>query len=874
MKSETYKLDKFLIRHLTDDDQAADVSSDRKAADRTINRPTAFFKKFSSGYLLIADEAFDTFCDELSLRRMLKTARDTGAGLIYSDFFETGGKNLRPHPLNDYQAGSIRDDFNFGPFFILSAQAVSTAIRKYGPPPNDASTVLYDLRLKISIDSPILHIPEFVYTAAIRKIKPAKSSGIKPEAHFAYVARENALRQKKLEKTVTRHLELIGAHLPPRTRTTDRPAEDFQWKASIVIPVFNRRKTIADALKSALGQETNFAFNILVVDNHSTDGTTDILKKFAAKHPHIQHLLPSRLDLGIGGCWNEAIQSPACGRYAVQLDSDDLYSSPHTLQKIVDMLRKGPYAMVVGSYTLVNEKLQPIPPGLIDHREWTQQNGHNNLLRINGMGAPRAFDTAILRRIGFPNVSFGEDYAVALRLTREYKIGRIFESLYLCRRWKDNTDAALSIERQNRNDFYKDRLRTIEIKARQLFHSEQGVSTPYSAGATLTARRGGNRPAPRIYANFPGKSKTSLPALCSEFFESQKQSWRMLGDACRDLTKIQLREFSCGNYSIALQFNPARIVSGSAPVDPESIRRRPCFLCTQNRPAEQHAIFYRTEYLILCNPAPIFDHHFTVVSTMHTPQDIASSVNALLEIARDASPAYTVFYNGPACGASAPDHLHFQMIPTRTLPFLDHIKTLQAVHNCSDVQIPLINTFPSSFPPVPFRVRRRESRKKSKILDSRLRGNDNLISFVKLSKGSETGAEVRISAPGGYDRSIVYLESKKADALKEQFIALLTIAQTALDISDEPPVNVFCVYDKNRWRLIIFMRGKHRPDAYYAAGDDRILVSPGAIDMAGVVIIPLLKDFERLDGNTLRGIYREVSMDKETLNKIIASWSF
>ena len=809
MKSETYKLDKFLIRHLIDDDPAADVFFDRKAAVRTINRPAAFFKKLSSGYLLIADETFDIFCDELSLRRMLGTARDTGAGLIYSDFFETGGKDLRPHPLNDYQAGSIRDDFNFGPFFILSLQSVSTAIRKYGPPPNDASTVLYDLRLKISIDSPILHIPEYVYTAAIRKIKPAKSSGIKPEAHFAYVARENALRQKKLEKTATRHLELIGAHLTPRTRTTDRPAEDFQWKASIVIPVFNRRRTIADALKSALGQETDFAFNILVVDNHSTDGTTDILKKFTAKHPHIQHMLPSRHDLGIGGCWNEAIQSPACGRYAVQLDSDDLYSSPQTLQKIVDTLRKGPYAMVVGSYTLVNEKLQPVPPGLIDHREWTQQNGHNNLLRINGMGAPRAFDTAILRRIGFPNVSYGEDYAVALRLTREYKIGRIFESLYLCRRWKDNTDAALSIERQNRNDFYKDRLRTFEIKARQQLNCKERFQT-------IPCVRPFPTEANQIYANFPGKNKTSLPDLCAEFFKSQKQSWRTLGDACRDLTKIQLREFSCGNYSIALQFNPARIVSGSAAVDPESIRKRPCFLCTQNRPTDQHAILYRNRYLILCNPAPIFDHHFTVVSALHTPQDIASSVDALLEFARDAAPAYTVFYNGPASGASAPDHLHFQMIPLAALPFLSQIKKVQPVN---------------------------------------------------------AGSAVRWAAAEGYDRSIVYLESEKADALKEQFIALLTIAQTALDISDEPPVNVFCIYDENCWRLIIFMRSKHRPDAYYAAGDDRILVSPGAIDMAGVIIIPRLKDFERLDGNTLRGIYREVSMEKEALNKIIENWS-
>jgi glycosyltransferase involved in cell wall biosynthesis len=231
--------------------------------------------------------------------------------------------------------------------------------------------------------------------------------------------------------------------------------------------VLNRKKTIKDALKSALAQKTNFAFNIIVVDNHSTDNTTDIVKKLAARHPAIQHLIPRRRDLSIGGCWNEAIYSPCCGRFVVQLDSDDLYSSPHTLQNIVNVLAEGKYAMVVGSYTIVNEHLQKIPPGLIDHREWTKANGQNNALRINGMGAPRAFDTAVLRQIGFPNVGYGEDYAVALRMTREYKIGRIYQNLYLCRRWPDNTDAALSVEKQNHNDFYKDKLRTMEIAARQ-----------------------------------------------------------------------------------------------------------------------------------------------------------------------------------------------------------------------------------------------------------------------------------------------------------------------------------------------------------------------------------------------------------------------
>ena len=798
MKSEIYHLGNYAIRRLPDIDRPPDIRPEPTAALRKVSRPSAFFEKIATGHLLITDSSFDIFCDSLYTGRMLQIAADTGAGLVYADFLQKEGKTLQPHPLNDYSEGSLRDDFNFGPVILISAAAIQTAIRKYGPVSNDSATALYDLRLKIATDSPILHIPEFLYSASARKQKIDKPANTKTESQFAYVARENALRQKKLEKIATRHLERVGAHLPPPRRTIERPADDFQWKASIIIPVFNRRKTIACALKSALEQQTDFAFNILVVDNHSTDGTTDILKKFAAKYPHIRHIIPSRLDLGIGGCWNEAIFSPACGRYAVQLDSDDLYSSPHTLQKVVDLLRKGGYAMVVGSYTLVNEKLKPIPPGLIDHREWTRANGHNNLLRINGMGAPRAFDTAVLRQIGFPNVSYGEDYAVALRITREYKIGRIFKSVYLCRRWSDNTDAALSVEKQNRNDFYKDRLRTIEIKARRQLCEER--SRPFPAESN------------QIFAEFPVSGVKALPTLCDDFFESQKQNWPALASAYRDLAQTKTRSLDCGRYSISLQYNPARIISGSAAVDPESISRRPCFLCTPNRPADQHAVLYRNNYLILCNPAPIFDHHFTVVSTTHAPQSIASSVEMFLQIARDASPDYTVFYNGPACGASAPDHLHFQMIPFEALPFLNRLHKTQPVG---------------------------------------------------------TGSAVQTGMAEGYDRAIIVMASESPDALREKFLSLLKSAQMNLGISAEPPMNVFCTYAENRWHLVIFMRSKHRPDAYYAAKEDRILVSPGAIDMAGVIIIPLPKDFERLDCDFLRNIYREVSLEEEALRRIL-----
>jgi glycosyltransferase involved in cell wall biosynthesis len=859
MKSSVYQWGRFLLRAAADEKQAADTWPADVQTSPKIRRGSLFFNRISAGYLLVVDATTDVSCRPRSLQKLFSAARDTGAGLIYSDFRVKTGKDFAPHPLNDYQPGSIRENFNFGHFFILSVAAVQNALKKYGPLPSDPADAFYDLRLKISIDHPLLHVPKVLYTVADKKRKTAKKTGRRGEEQFAYVAGENALRQKKLEKIATAYLKLIDAHLPPRTRTTHREAEDFQWKASIIIPVLNREKTIADALTSALSQKTNFAFNVIVVDNHSTDGTTSILKQFAAKHPHVQHIIPKRRNLGIGGCWNEAMASPFCGRYAVQLDSDDLYSSPSTLQKIVNKLRQGPYAMVVGSYTLVNEKLKPIPPGLIDHREWTPGNGHNNLLRVNGMGAPRAFDTSVLRQFAFPNVSYGEDYAMALRISREYRIGRIYESLYLCRRWSDNTDAGLSLEKQNRNDAYKDRLRTMEIRARQQVNERERSTQATRLRKNVKnqnehrhSRAGGNPelfntgfrdalrlpgmtnkkvtmqshkpdwqavsgPSPAtgyIFAEFPGEGGVTLPALSHIFFESQKESWPGLSLACRDLACVQTRELVCGNDAITLQYNPARQISSGAALDKESIRKRPCFLCVENQPPEQQGILYRDTYLILCNPAPIFDHHFTVGSLTHEPQDITSSFDMLVQMAMDASPDYTVFYNGPACGASAPDHLHFQMIPYEALPFLKEL-----------TQPPMIKIDPS----------------------------------------------VRMAAGKSCDRSVVVMESKNAAALKKHFLRFLKIIQTILSSDDEPLINVFCSYEKDRWQVISFLRRKHRPAAYFAEGDQRIFVSPGAIDMAGVVITPRLADFENLDGDTLQSIYREVSLDKKTFKKIIRS---
>lgn len=473
MTPSFYKFGEYLFCALDNAEQFLSPGLLNAPPLQVVKNLSSFLQKLTTRCLLVVAAGKEIKMGDRAVRRMMQIAGDSQAGLVYSDYFSEEENRHVPRPLIDYQLGSIRDDFHFGDVLLFSAAAVKTALKKYGALPDDPALAFYDLRLKISLDYPIFHIPEFLYTVVVKKdAEPAGKSG-QEEAHFAYLAARNFARQKKLEKLATNYLKLSGAYFTARTKKAERAVDSFPVQMSVVIPVFNRKKTIGDALQSALAQKTDFAFNIIVVDNHSTDGTTKIVKKLAALYPQIQHLIPCRRDLNIGGCWNEAIYSSCCGRYAVQLDSDDLYSAPDTLQNIAGVFAKGGYAMVVGSYTIVNEQLQKIPPGLIDHREWTAANGHNNALRINGLGAPRAFDTPVLRGIGFPDVGYGEDYAVALMISREYKIGRIYQSLYLCRRWTDNTDAALSVEKQNRNDFYKDKLRTLEIRARQMMNGKR-----------------------------------------------------------------------------------------------------------------------------------------------------------------------------------------------------------------------------------------------------------------------------------------------------------------------------------------------------------------------------------------------------------------
>ncbi len=414
-------------------------------------------------YLLLVLPSEHLVWGKRSLDRLVQAAEDFGAGLVYSDFREDDGKELRVHPLLDYQTGSIRDNFDFGGAILISRtlglRAVKRAAKaqlKWGG--------LYDLRLKLSEIAPIVRLPEALYS---RLKVDSRTTG---ERVFDYVNPAMREYQLEMEAIATCHLKRIGAFLEPEFVPAPQGNEDSRVVASVIIPVRNREATVNAAVASALSQETRFAFNVVVVDNHSTDKTTELLAVLAASDSRVIHLVPDSNDLGIGGCWNAAIYSAHCGKYAVQLDSDDLYSSNLSLQRIVDTLESGRYAMVIGSYRTVDFELNELAPGLVDHREWSRDNGRNNALRISGLGAPRAFNVAVLRQIGFPNVSYGEDYAVALRLSRDFEIGRIYDSLYLARRWGGNSDSALPLETMNRYDYYKDSIRSQEISARQRFN--------------------------------------------------------------------------------------------------------------------------------------------------------------------------------------------------------------------------------------------------------------------------------------------------------------------------------------------------------------------------------------------------------------------
>lgn len=491
-------------------------------------------QKAKADFTLLAIKSVPLTLGQYAIERMLRTAIETGAAMVYSDYYKTLGGKREKHPTIDYQEGALRDDFDFGTLLLIRTPLLKEYAKSHSSMMQGLKFAgLYALRLWLSTKGELFHLDELLYTE--EELDNRKSG----EKQFDYVNPRNRDVQVEMEKVVTHHLEQIGALVDPEDYISpDFGEQEFEIEASVVIPVFNREKTVRDAVESALAQETKFPFNVIVVDNHSTDGTTETLSELAAKDNRLIHIIPERDDLGIGGCWNVAVDSLHCGRFAVQLDSDDLYSSPRTLQQIVDAFYRQKAAMVIGSYRMCDFDLNTLPPGLIDHKEWTDENGMNNALRINGLGAPRAFFTPILRQYRFPNTSYGEDYALGLAFSRKYRIGRIYDELYLCRRWGGNSDAALSVDKVNANNMYKDRLRTMELKARIAMEARadrlDGNSTPDASTAKL-----------------------------QRFFNRQLELWDDARKRYIDLNGVQVRDITDDSTGtlLKLQYNPARIVS-------------------------------------------------------------------------------------------------------------------------------------------------------------------------------------------------------------------------------------------------------------------------------------------------------------------------
>jgi hypothetical protein len=411
-------------------------------------------------YTLIYQKSTVLQLGYFALERMIKIAEDSSAGMVYADYYAITDGEKKNHPVIDYQKGSLRDDFNFGSLMLYNSSALKETAQQMKQQSYEFAG-LYDLRLKVSQNNELVHINEYLYSEID---EDTRKSG---EKIFDYVDPKNRKVQIEMEQVCTQHLKDVGAYLEPKFKPIAFDKDNFEFEASVIIPVRNRIKTVKDAIESVLIQKTDFKFNLIIVDNHSTDGTSEAIEEFAKKDERLIHVIPNRDDLGIGGCWNMGVHHEKCGKFAIQLDSDDVYSDENTLQKIVNAFYEQNCAMVVGTYEMTDFEMKPIPPGIIDHKEWTPDNGRNNALRINGLGAPRAFYTPVLRDIKVPNTSYGEDYALGLNISRNYQIGRIYDILYLCRRWEDNSDASLDIVKMNGHNTYKDRIRTWEFLARQ-----------------------------------------------------------------------------------------------------------------------------------------------------------------------------------------------------------------------------------------------------------------------------------------------------------------------------------------------------------------------------------------------------------------------
>ena len=694
---------------------------------------------------------------------------------LYADHYKTIKGERTPHPVIDYQLGSVRDDFDFGSLLMFRTDYLKRAINEIEAEKEYQHSALYALRLALSRYGELTHIREFLYTET--EIDLRKSG----EKQFDYVDPRNRQVQIEREEVFTRHLKKIGAYLKPGMMTVDLKEGEFSHEASIIIPVRNRARTINDAIRSVLEQETSFPFNLIIIDNHSTDGTSEIIEQYKNDN-RVIHLIPERTDLGIGGCWNLGINHPQCGRFAIQLDSDDLYSSPHTVQTIVDKFYKEQCAMVIGSYRMTDFTLQTLPPGVIDHKEWTDENGHNNALRINGLGAPRAFFTPLLRKIRVPNTSYGEDYALGLAFSRQYRIGRIYDVLYLCRRWEGNSDAALSIEKINQNNNYKDSLRTLEIKLRQAMNKKR------QAGEL--------------------------------FIENQLAKWQTARTNHEALNQIETRRFELAGNTITVQFNPARAVSTCAKVDKSSIEARKCFLCPENKPNEQDEIIISLDepFSLRINPYPILPGHLTISSLKHQDQVLADKTIRQLPgkliswLEEYFASDYVLFYNGAKCGASAPDHFHFQAVKQSDVPVIQQWERLMETA-----------------------VREKE---------------------IKTENGN-TYSSFQITS---YICPIqVFICNHSADILPEminQYLQSFPLHEG----ESEPRYNLFAWQDKQRgFTMAYFPREKHRPACYTATGGEQLLVSPGALDMAGLLVTPRKEDFYKITESDITQIYKEVA---------------
>lgn len=747
------------------------VVIDRMESSNTV---MSIAENTDADYLLLCTKMTSVRWGLYALERFLRTADDTGAVMVYSDHYSLEEGALTKHPAIDYQAGSLRDDFDFGSLWLIKSQALLDYVTQTDRVDYQYAG-LYDLRLYLSRKGEIFHLNEYLYTEA--ELDTRKSG----EKQFDYVNPRNREVQIEMERACTAHLEKVGAIVDTNFyRQPDFDEQDFACEASVVIPVFNREKTIADAVKSALSQKTNFPYNVIVVNNHSTDSTGEILDSIDDER--LIQIVPDRTDLGIGGCWNVAVNSDHCGKFAVQLDSDDLYSSPKTLQKIVDAFHEQKAAMIIGSYRMCDFDLNTLPPGLIDHKEWTEDNGCNNALRINGLGAPRAFFTPLVRQIQFPNTSYGEDYALGLAFSRRYRIGRIYDELYLCRRWGGNSDAALSVERVNANNLYKDRLRTMELKARQQM--------------------------------LQGKADIMEDSSISRFFNRQLEMWEDARHRFRDLKHVEVRQLS---DQLKVQFNPARIVSTGAKIDKHTLGERPCFLCERNRPKEQMTKQIDDHFQLLVNPFPILPIHFTIPATKHQPQSIYrhyGEMHRLLSLHSE----LMVFYNGPKCGASAPDHLHFQAGTSGVLPLQTNWQRLSR----------------------------------------------NLTDVISLTD------EEKISVLRDFLVPAFVIISKSEDSDEELFHRLYRSMPMRGDES-EPMMNIIAWRKDDEFISVVIPREKHRPDAYFAEGEAQMMVSPGALDMAGLIITPREEDFSKINLDKATALLRECGISAEKMEAIVSN---